>query len=291
MPARTPLTEHFFTVDVEEYFHANALDPFVRQSDWQTLPPRLDHIVPVLLDELDQASARGTFFVLGWMARHRPDIVRQIAEAGHEVASHGFWHRRVMTQTPEAFRDDVRTAKAALEDLIGRPVIGYRAPSFSIVPGGEWAFDVLLEEGYSYDSSVFPIRRRGYGYPGAPRTPFAITREAGTLHEFPLATVRMAGLTLPAAGGGYLRHFPFWMIQRAFAQADQRGVPATFYIHPWDLDPDQPRFPVGAVTRIRHYRGLSHALSRVGRLLRQFRFTAIGTRINASSSPAPALIS
>ena len=277
------MTAHFFSVDVEEYFHANALDPFVARDAWPSLPVRIDRTVPVLLDALEAAGAKGTFFVLGWIARHRPDVVRRIAAAGHEIASHGFWHRRVTGLTPAEFRDDVRTAKAQLEALIGTAVIGYRAPSFSILPGGEWAFDVLIEEGYEYDSSLFPIRRRGYGYPDAPRTPHIIRRAGGALHEFPLATTRFAGLTLPAAGGGYLRHFPFWFVQRAFSEATRQDTPATFYIHPWEIDPEQPRFPVGLLTRVRHYRGLSDTLTRMRRMLELFQFTTMRSFLDATA--------
>jgi polysaccharide deacetylase family protein (PEP-CTERM system associated) len=173
----------------------------------------------------------------------------------------------------------VRSSKSEIENLTGGHVDGYRAPSFSIVPGCEWAFDVLLEEGYTYDSSLFPIRRRGYGYPSAPPGPHVIERSSGALREFPLATTTFGGLRVPAAGGGYLRHFPFWVIRRAFAQADERRVPATFYLHPWEIDPDQPRIPVGAVTRLRHYRGLSRTIGRVRRLLDSFRFTAIASTL------------
>jgi polysaccharide deacetylase family protein (PEP-CTERM system associated) len=278
--------EHFFTVDVEEHFQVSAFDRIVARDDWPRLTGRLDHSIPLLLEHLDTAGARGTFFVLGWVARHRPAIVRRIAAAGHEIASHGFWHQRVHTLSPAQFREDVRSAKAELENLVGDAVQGYRAPSFSIVPGGEWAFDVLLEEGYRYDSSVFPIRRRGYGYPGAPRDPYAIARPSGTLLEFPLATAALAGAVVPAAGGGYLRHFPFWLIQRAFAQAGARGRPATFYVHPWEIDPRQPRLDVGLLTRIRHYHGLSRTLDRIDALLSRFRFTAIGPALRAAPSLA-----
>jgi polysaccharide deacetylase family protein (PEP-CTERM system associated) len=269
------VTRHFFTVDVEEYFHANALDPFVQRETWKTLPDRLTYAVPLLLEELARAGATGTFFVLGWVAKHRPDVVREIAAAGHEIASHGFWHQRVTTLSYDAFFQDISAAKSALENLVGTRVHGYRAPSFSIVPGCEWAFDALLEAGYSYDSSLFPIRRRSYGYPSAPRVAHDITRTGGTLRELPLATTRIAGVTVPAAGGGYLRHFPLWVIRRAFLEADARGEPATFYIHPWEIDAGQPRFRVGTVTRFRHYRGLSGTLDRLRDMLARFRFTAI----------------
>jgi polysaccharide deacetylase family protein (PEP-CTERM system associated) len=277
MPSLTPFgdTSHFFTVDVEEHFQVSAFDDVVSRDAWLSLPGRLDRSIPLLLDRLERRGAKGTFFTLGWVAKHRSGVVREIAAAGHEVASHGFWHRRVNTISPEEFREDIRSSKAALEDVTGTAVIGYRAPSFSIVPGCEWAFDVLLEEGYRYDSSIFPITRGGYGYPGAPRVPHLIERESGMLREFPMATTMFAGIPVPAAGGGYLRQFPFWIIQRAFAQASADGVPATFYIHPWEVDPDQPRMPVGLITRLRHYRGLSATLGRIERLLDQFQFTSI----------------
>ena len=276
-PSSHSETRHFFTVDVEEYFQVSAFDSVVSRKEWDARPRRLDRSIPPLLEELARAGSKGTFFVLGWVADRSPDVVREIARAGHEIASHGFWHRRVNTMSAPEFREDVRSSKAVLQDLIGEPVNGYRAPSFSIVPGLEWAFDILLEEGYRYDSSLFPIRRRGYGYPSSPRWPHVIQRPGGGLNEFPLATASFAGLTLPAAGGGYLRQLPFALIRRGFAEAEARGQPATFYIHPWEIDPDQPRLPVGLITRLRHYRGLSRTLGRTRRLLAEFRFTSIGS--------------
>jgi polysaccharide deacetylase family protein (PEP-CTERM system associated) len=277
VPESQSITRHFFTVDVEEYFQVSAFDAVVSRDEWTQLPKRLQLNIPVLLEQLHNVGATGTFFVLGWVAQHRPDVVREIARAGHEIASHGFWHRRVNTLTAEAFRDDIRSSKAALEDLVGAAVDGYRAPSFSITPGYEWAFDVLLEEGYRYDSSVFPIQRGGYGYPGAPRVPHLIERPGGVLREFPLATTLLAGIRIPAAGGGYLRQFPFWIIRRAFTEASARGIPATFYVHPWEIDPSQPRLPVGLITRLRHYRGLSRSLALIQQLLQTFQFTSIAS--------------
>jgi len=209
-------------------------------------------------------------------------------DAGHEIASHGYWHRRVTSLSPAEFRDDLRASKYALEDLAGAPVVGYRAPSFSIIPGYEWAFDVLLEEGFRYDSSLFPIRRRGYGYPGASREPNVISRHAGNLAEFPLATTEFGGVTIPAAGGGYLRQFPFSVIRRAFQEATARGSAATFYIHPWEIDPEQPRLPVSLLTRVRHYRGLGTTLPRIKQLLAEFRFTSIGAALRADDRSASA---
>jgi polysaccharide deacetylase family protein (PEP-CTERM system associated) len=268
-------TSHFFTVDVEEYFQVRALESVVSRDEWLSRPSRVAHSIDALLHTLEGHGTRGTFFVLGWLAQHRPDVVRSIADAGHEIASHGFWHERVTALDRDSFREDIRSSKRTLEDLVGAPVVGYRAPNFSIIPGCEWAFDVLLEEGYRYDSSLFPIRRRGYGYPGARRVPHLIRRDSGTLAEFPLATTSVLSWQIPAAGGGYLRQFPFAMIRRAFREATDRREPATFYIHPWEIDPGQPRLPVSSLTRIRHYRGLDGALARIERLLDEFRFGTI----------------
>jgi polysaccharide deacetylase family protein (PEP-CTERM system associated) len=266
---------HFFTVDVEEYFQVKALESVVSRDEWLTHPSRVEQSVGELLDTLARHDTRGTFFLLGWLAKHRPQVVHAIADAGHEIASHGFFHERVTSLSREAFGEDVRASKRALEDLIGKPVLGYRAPSFSIIPGYEWAFDVLIEEGYRYDSSLFPIVRLGYGYRTAPRTPHVIERESGQLCEFPLATTRILNCSIPAAGGGYLRQLPLGLIRRAFRQAVERREPATFYIHPWEIDPGQPRLPVSQLNRIRHYRGLSETLPRIERLLREFRFGTI----------------
>jgi polysaccharide deacetylase family protein (PEP-CTERM system associated) len=271
----TDQTTHFFTVDVEEYFQVQALESVVSEAEWLSRPSRVGRSVDALLDVLGRHRVRGTFFVLGWLAKHRPEVVRAIARAGHEVASHGFRHQRVTTLTEAAFREDLRASKQALEDLTGTVVLGYRAPSFSIVPGCEWAFDALIAEEYRYDSSIFPIRRPGYGYGSAPRAPYMIVRQSGMLAEFPLATTSVLNVNVPAAGGGYLRQFPLGVIRRAFREASSRGEHATFYIHPWEIDPDQPRLAVHPLTRIRHYRGLETAFGKIERLLAEFSFGSI----------------
>lgn len=283
-PSPAPRTTHFFTVDVEEYFQVSAFDDVIARSEWDRLPSRVEHNVELLLDLLAKHGVTGTFFTLGWIANRHARVVRSIAAAGHEVASHGYWHRRVSSQTPDEFRADVRSAKDALEQACGTPVTGYRAPSFSIVPGGEWAFDVLLEEGYHYDSSLFPVQRKGYGYPDAPPIPHVISRASGALLEFPLATTVLRGMRIPAAGGGYLRHFPFGLIRRAFRECTEAGVPTAFYIHPWELDPDQPRLDVPLLTRVRHYRGLRDTAGKIDRLLSETRFSSIANGIHAMMS-------
>ena len=283
-------TSHFFTVDVEEYFQVQALESAVSREEWISRPSRLARSIDALLARLDRYSATGTFFVLGWIAEHRPEVVLTIAAAGHEIASHGFWHERVTALDRETFREDVRSSKLALEDLVGAEVVGYRAPSFSIIPGWEWAFDVLIEEGYKYDSSLFPIRRRGYGYPNALRIPHVIQRSGGRIAEFPLATTSILRFPVPAAGGGYLRQFPLAIIRRAFREASERREPATFYIHPWEIDPGQPRLPVSALNRLRHYRGLGGTLARIDVILEEFRFGTIASYLPTLEDRSAALL-
>ena len=281
---------HFFSVDVEDYFHANALESAVGRTPWEQLESRVEGNTRRLLELCERHGVTGTFFTLGWVAERFPGLVREIVEGGHEVASHGYMHRKVTTQSPAQFRDDVRRARVLLEQVGGCRVSGYRAPSFSIVPGGEWAFDVLLEEGYEYDSSVFPIRRPGYGYPGAPRAPYRIQRPSGALLEIPLATLTLGSLHLPAAGGAYLRHLPYGLVAGAARDAAARQVPGMFYIHPWEIDEGQPRLDVGMVTRLRHYGGLARTMSRLDRLFREFRFEPVAAwraRAHAAAESAP----
>jgi polysaccharide deacetylase family protein (PEP-CTERM system associated) len=266
---------HHFTVDVEEYFQVAALAPYVARGAWEATPSRLTVGMRPLLALLAEQHVRGTFFVLGWVAKHHPALVRELAASGHEVASHGWGHEKVTTLSPNAFRASVRDTKNALEDLTGTAVLGYRAPSFSIVRGGEWALEILVEEGYRYDSSLYPVRRSGYGFLGGGRDPYRIETPAGALDELPPATLRCASATLPAGGGAYLRLLPYELVRAAFVTAERRGVPATFYIHPWELDPGQPRLDVPLLTRIRHYGGLRRTLPRLRRLLSQFAFQPI----------------
>ena len=268
---------HFFTVDVEEYYQVSAFERYVPRASWGDIASRVHVGVDRLLELLARFGYHGTFFTLGCVAERRPEVVRAIAGAGHEVASHGWSHGRVTTLTADQFRQEVRRSRALLEDLAGAPVLGYRAPSYSIVPGREWALDILIEEGYRYDSSLFPVRRRGYGYPGAPRAPNWLQRGAGRLYEVPPATVRAAGLTLPAGGGAYFRLFPYGVVRRALREAAAAGAPGTFYLHPWELDADQPRLAVGRLSRVRHYGGLAGVTHKLERLLREFRFTAIAS--------------
>jgi len=277
----TERIRHHFTVDVEEYFQVAAMEPYVERRSWDGIASRVEIGTRQLLDLLDETRSTGTFFTLGWIGRKHPALVREIAARGHEMASHGWGHERVTTLTPAQFRESVRTSRAELEQLTGQRVQGYRAPSFSIVRGGEWALDVLLEEGYTYDSSLMPVLRSGYGYRGGERDPYAITRESGTLREFPPTTLGAPPVLLPAGGGAYFRLFPYEFVKMAFLATERRGVGGTFYIHPWELDPEQPRLPVSWKTRIRHYGGLRKTLPRLRALLRDFAFQSIADTVAA----------
>lgn len=269
------VSEHFFTIDVEEYFQVSALEPFVAREAWPLQPSRVEASTYRLLELLDAAGSRSTCFILGWIAERFPALVRDIAAAGHEVASHGQDHRRVTGLSPEEFRASVRRSRAVLEDVSGRQVLGFRAPSFSIVPGLEWALEILVEEGYAYDSSLFPIRRAGYGYPGTPRGVHTMHTPAGPLVQVPPATIRVGGATLPAAGGGYFRLLPYPLVRAGLRDAAKRGERGTFYIHPWEIDAGQPRYRVPVATRVRHYAGLAGTEPRLRRLMKEFRFTSI----------------
>ncbi len=262
--------------DVEDYFQVSAFEGSVRREDWVKFESRVAANTRLILEILDRGGARATFFVLGWVAEHHPDVVREIAGRGHEVASHGYSHRLVYGMTPEEFRDDVRRSKDLLEGIAGRPVLGYRAPSFSIVARSLWGLQVLVDLGFRYDSSIFPVRHDRYGIPSHPRFPHRMVTEgggrSGEIVEFPMTTARWGGLQLPVAGGGYLRLLSYRYIRWGLRRVNGEGQPAVFYLHPWELDPGQPRLPCGWKTRIRHYASLGRTAGSLKRLLGDFRF-------------------
>jgi polysaccharide deacetylase family protein (PEP-CTERM system associated) len=274
------MTAHHFTVDVEEYFHPTALAPHYPAEAWDSLERRSPMVIDRLLDFLAGRGVLGTFFVVGWLAEREPEMVRRIAAAGHEVASHGYEHELVARLGPEAFRTSVRRSKAVLEELAGNEVVGYRAPSFSIVPGLEWAFDALIEEGYRYDASIFPVSQHPtYGYPAASRDPFLIERPSGTLAEFPATTARWLRQTLPASGGAYFRILPPGLVRAGLRQAECRGQPGMFYIHPWEMDDWVPDVEAPRLQRFRTFAGMKGTWRRMDRMLREFRFTSVRTTL------------
>ena len=277
------------TIDVEDYFHVSVFDGIVPRHEWATLESRVCANTDRLLAIFDEAGVRSTFFVLGWVAERFPELVARIANQGHEIASHGYAHRLIYDQTPLAFRDDVRRAKALLEDAGGRRVFGYRAPSYSVTSQSLWALDVLLEEGYGYDSSIFPIRHDRYGIPLSGRAPYPIERKAGTLMEVPGSTTQVGPMNLPVAGGGYFRILPYWWTRWGIDRVNRlERRPAIFYLHPWEIDPDQPRLKAGTLSRFRHYRHLDETEGRLKQLLQDFRFDTMASLLANLSEEAVA---
>ena len=271
-----------FTVDVEDYFHVQAFADRIDPATWDDYESRVVGNTRRILDLLARHGASGTFFVLGWVADRHPQLVQDICDAGHEIGCHSYWHRLIFTQTPDEFREDVRRSTGVLEDIIGKPVTSYRAPSFSITKRSLWALDVLIEEGYRIDSSIYPVRHDTYGIPGAEAAPHAIERSAGSLVEYPPAVRRKRGFNIPVAGGGYFRTYPVGLTQHWLRNINRKeGRPFVFYIHPWEVDPDQPRLPASLKSRFRHYRNLHTTEQKLDRLLGEFRFgplCSIGVR-------------
>jgi polysaccharide deacetylase family protein (PEP-CTERM system associated) len=263
------------TVDVEEYFTVQALDQVVPREQWPAQALRADLQTRRLLDLFDAHATKATFFVLGWVAERHPDLIREIADRGHEVAAHSYWHRMIFEMTPDEFRADLVRVRDLLQNLIGRPVIGYRAPTYSLTRASLWAHDILAEEGFAYSSSVFPIVHDRYGIPDYSRFPTELGLSGGrTLWEFPLTTFRMAGRNLPVAGGGYLRLFPVRTIALALAHVNERErQPTIVYLHPWEIDPDIPKYHQGWLKDTRGYIGIDGMLGKLDYLLSVLTFT------------------
>lgn len=285
---------HFFprtdcnamTVDVEEYFQVSAFEQHIDSRRWPSIPSRLQGSIEKILALFDSMDVHATFFTLGWVAERHPAIIRRISDAGHEIASHGMRHVRVINQDRATFRADVTRSRAILEDITGRPVIGYRAASYSIGADNLWALDVLGEAGFRYSSSVYPIRHDLYGIPGGPRFPFR--REPGGLLEVPVTTVEVAGGRYPCGGGGFFRLYPYALSRWAIRRVNRRDrSPAVFYFHPWEVDPDQPRLQgLGWKTRFRHYCNLERTQPRLRRMLADFHWDRMDHVFPVGSSQA-----
>ncbi len=272
------------TVDVEDYFHVSAFAGVVARDAWNGFDSRVERNTDRLLGVFADADVRATFFVLGWVAERHPDLLKRIAAAGHEVASHSYSHRLVYHMTPDEFRFDIRRAKGVIEAATGVPVRGFRAPSFSITARSTWALDVLFQEGYQYDASIFPIHHDRYGIPNARRDPHVIRRATVSvvrdptvsvadkcLLEIPASTIRFAGMNFPIGGGGYFRILPYAWTAFGIRRLNQReGKPAMVYLHPWEIDPEQPRLKAPLLSRFRHYRHLAQTEARLRRLLAEF---------------------
>ncbi|AOY90149.1 polysaccharide deacetylase [Marinobacter salinus] len=272
------------SIDVEDYFHVAALSGVISPDQWDSLPSRVEQNTERLLSLFDRHGVKATFFVLGWVAERFPDLIRKLSDHGHEIASHGYSHQLIYNQSPEVFREETLRSKGILEDITGNAVDGYRAASYSITRQSLWALDILSEAGFTWDSSIFPIRHDRYGIPDSPRAPYSIeTANGNIIREFPLTTAQIMGLSIPAAGGGYFRQFPYPVFRYLFRNASGFGErPQMFYLHPWEIDPDQPRYSNASwFSRFRHYTNLDLCYGRLERLLRDFRFGTVTQSYNA----------
>jgi len=270
------------SVDVEDYFQVEAFADCVSPESWDSWPSRVAGNTRRILDLFDELNIKATFFFVGWIAKKFPSLVREVVGRGHEVACHSYWHRAVYKLTPQEFREDTRRARDVIQEASGIRVLGYRAPTWSITRACLWAIDILTEEGFEYDSSIYPIHHDLYGMPNARRFPYTLEASNGqTLREFPPATVSIFGLTLPAAGGGYLRIFPQRYNEYAFRQGERAGEPVSVYFHPWEIDPEQPRISGRLRSRFRHYTNLHKMEDRLVHIMCAHQFGSYRDRLNA----------
>lgn len=267
------------TIDVEDYYHVSGFEHCVARGRWDDYPPRVGDSTRRVLDRLDEAGVRATFFVLGWVAERQPELVRAIHAAGHEIGCHSYAHRLIYEQAPHEFRADLRQARLVLEDIVGEKITTYRAPSFSITEQSLWAIDILLEEGFLFDSSIYPTHHDRYGIAGAPLEPHTIERPGGTLWEFPPPVWRLMKYPLPVGGGGYFRLYPYAATRRGLRAINAAGRPFAVYLHPWEFDPGQPRLRPGLMRSFRHYVGLHRTDGRLVQLLKDFRFGTLSAAL------------
>jgi polysaccharide deacetylase family protein (PEP-CTERM system associated) len=278
--------KHYLSFDVEEHFHVSAFASPMRRRHWDRFESRVERNMQKILLMLDDQKVKATFFVLGWVAERHPRMVRDLVEQGHEVASHGYAHELITAQTPVLFREDVRKAKRILEDVTGTSVLGYRAPSFTITSETQWALPILVEEGYSYDSSIFPVFHDLYGLPGAIPWCHEISTPAGALWEIPPSSFGLVGIRIPVAGGGYFRLFPYPLLRSMLKRLEKDGHSLVMYLHPWELDPAQPRMQGALRSRVRHYLNLEKTESRLKCLLQDFTFCPLREAVPTLSTMA-----
>ena len=262
------------TIDVEDYFHVSAFAHNIKRDDWDRYPSRVGYNTCRLLDLLDEFKVKATFFVLGWVAEKNPALIKEIDFRGHEVACHGYSHQLVYNQTRDSFRYETIHAKTIIQEIIQKPVLGYRAASYSITDASKWALDILVEAGFLYDSSIFPIRHDRYGIPNAVDVPHKYNTEYGnTIVEFPLSTAKLFGVKLPIAGGGYFRLYPYKVTKAGLMQLNKNNKTFIFYIHPWEIDPNQPKIRSNILSKFRHYNNLDKCEGRMRKLIAEFRFS------------------
>ncbi|PIE36059.1 polysaccharide deacetylase family protein [candidate division KSB3 bacterium] len=266
------------TFDIEDYYQVEAFKAHIAYEEWSSYPSRVVENTKKITDILDERGVKATFFILGWVAERFPDMVKHIAGNGHEIATHGYAHQMVYKQNKEEFEHDLVTSIDILEQSSGQKIIGYRAPTYSIVEESFWALDVLIKHGMLYDSSIFPIAHDRYGVPDGQRFPYVIERENGkNIVEFPLSTLRFFNTwNFPIAGGGYMRLLPYWFLKAGIRHLNKQHQPGIIYLHPWELDPDQPKIPnISRATKFRHYLNLHHTAEKLRRLICDFDFAPI----------------
>lgn len=266
-----------FTIDVEDYFQVEAFSKNINPNSWDTYECRVEQNTDVILELLDDYGIKSTFFILGWIAKRYPQLIKKIASAGHEIASHGMSHQLIYNQTPDLFRQETRDSKALIEDICQTEILGYRAATYSITGNSLWALDILLEEGFKYDSSIFPMRHDKYGIPNACPDPHIRKTPLGkNIVEFPISTVKFNNWALPVAGGGYFRIFPYFYTRWGLKKLNKENKPFVFYIHPWEVDPEQPRIEnISLLSRFRHYSNLKRSKKRLTHLFNDFEFTTM----------------
>lgn len=261
------------TIDVEDYFQVSGFERDISRDNWDQYPSRVVQNTRRILSLLERRDIKATFFVLGWVADRFPELIREIDNAGHEIGSHSYWHRLVYDLSPEEFREDLRRSRDVLQAITGKPVTSYRAPSFSITSESLWALDILAEEEFKVDASVFPIRHHRCGIPDAPTHPYVHESDTARLWEFPASVARIGKANIPISGGGYFRLLPYSVTSRLLRRINQLTQPFVFYIHPWEFDPEQPRLKVSTrAMRFCHYVNLSSTEEKLKRLLSDFSF-------------------
>ncbi|MFZ1006385.1 MAG: XrtA system polysaccharide deacetylase [Candidatus Sulfotelmatobacter sp.] len=274
------------TVDLEDYYHVSAFNHVVSQDQWGSLEQRVERNTDLLIQWFKDAGCKATFFTLGWVVEKNPQIIQRLAKEGHEIACHSLRHRTVYEMTPLEFREDTRRAKELLEDVSGKRVLGYRAPSFSITERSLWAFEILADLGFRYDSSIFPVRHVNYGIPTIPRSSFVVNTSRGPIVEFPMTTLEFAGTRSPLAGGAYLRLLPYWYTRWGIRYLNRyEGRPVCVYMHPWEIDPSQPRLKAGLTARLRHRLGLTGVEKKLRNLLRDFEFCTLSQLLEEGGKP------
>ncbi|MFN0205237.1 MAG: XrtA system polysaccharide deacetylase [Planctomycetota bacterium] len=277
---------HALSFDVEEHFQVANFAKVISRDDWDRVPSRVEQNVNTIFTLCERANVKATFFTLGWVAERHKSLVREIVARGHELASHGYDHQFVDVLGEHGFRDDVRRTKNILEDISGAAVLGFRASTFTITKRTPWALQILAEENYKYDASIFPVKHPAYGVPDAPRNVRIESLNNGrSIVEFPPLTLRWMNRNIGAGGGGYFRLFPYVYTSTAFARAEKEGLSGSLYLHPWEFDPEQPRVKAGFVANLRHYRNLTETGARLERLLKDYSFSTMRDVIVKSLGP------